>query len=149
MQQGSLDITSATVRGSRAASIGATSCAGRRKSRSTPADCPHGGALAPSRAKGVRAHASQTNRLRCRAPARAMHGHRLAPAIAGQGEKRAMANAALWLVLVPVVAGFLAIVFLLLRGGSLQRPLFVGKRRGLFSPGRGGGGAAQGRAPPP
>ncbi|MFL5397050.1 MAG: hypothetical protein ACJ79P_04010 [Myxococcales bacterium] len=64
-----------------------------------------------------------------RAAARAMHAHRLAPAIAGQGEKRAMANAALWLVLVPVVAGFLAIVFLLWQGVSLERPFYVETRR--------------------
>src|SRR4051812_23518533 len=139
MQQGSLDITSATVRGSRGASIGATSCAGHRKSRSTPAVCPYGGALAPSGRKVCARTLSQTNRLRCRAAARAMHGHPLAPAIAGQGEKRAMANAALWLVLVPIVAGFLAIVLLLPPGGGLQRPLFVGTRRPLFAPvGRGG-----------
>ncbi|MFL5377457.1 MAG: hypothetical protein ACJ787_06040 [Myxococcales bacterium] len=40
-----------------------------------------------------------------------------------------MANAALWLVLVPVVAGFLAIVFLLWQGVSLERPFYVETRR--------------------
>jgi hypothetical protein len=40
-----------------------------------------------------------------------------------------MANAALWLVLVPVVAGFLAIIVLLWQGVSLERPFYVETRR--------------------